>query len=180
MPGCGVAGMRWCSPGVRTEGVAGAGGGGGLGEAAEAAWWLRAQTCLFLSLSGPCWFSRRSRSSRRAWPRGRCSGPPIALHLPLPAPVLSLWLSFMNSPWGTVLSQKGSRGWWWLESTFLLEHCTWTSQRDSDSQEGTGDTVGAGVRLGCHQEAEGTCFFPHRVRMAPLVTKGTMVRLDKR
>lgn len=38
----------------------------------------------------------------------------------------------------------------------------------------------AGVRLGRHQEAEGTCFCPHRVKMAPLVTKGTMVKLDKR
>lgn len=44
--------------------------------AAAAAPLLRAQMCLFLFLSGPCWFPWRSWSPWRAWPCGRCPGLP--------------------------------------------------------------------------------------------------------
>lgn len=36
------------------------------------------------------------------------------------------------------------------------------------------------LNSGAIQEAEGTCFWPHRVKTVPLVTKEMTVNLDKR
>lgn len=107
--------MRRRPPGVGTEGFAGPGeAGSGEADAAAAAQVLRPWTCPFSSLSGPCRFSRRSRSPRRAWPRGRCSGPPgpsppAALPLPWPVPALPLGY-LLRTLFGTRCSPRGCPG----------------------------------------------------------------------